>query len=49
MAVGPDKSPVVRTIAPGLSVGVRMGGMGVALGTGVAESLATEVWESGRF
>lgn len=48
MAFGNDKSPIVREVAPGVSVGVRMGGMGVALGTGVADSLADGIVASGR-
>jgi glycine/D-amino acid oxidase-like deaminating enzyme len=48
MAFGPSKAPIVRTVAPGVSVGVRMGGMGVALGSGVAEELADLIVGAGR-
>ncbi len=48
MAFGPNKAPIVRTVSPGVAVGVRMGGMGVALGSGVAEELADLIVGSGR-
>ena len=48
MAFGPNKAPIVQTVAPGVAVGVRMGGMGVALGSGVAEELADLIVGSGR-
>jgi glycine/D-amino acid oxidase-like deaminating enzyme len=40
MGVGPTKSPIVKTVAPGVAVGVRMGGMGVAMGALVGEKLS---------
>lgn len=40
MGFGPTRAPVVRTVSPRLSIGVRMGGMGVALGSLVGEELA---------
>lgn len=48
MAFGRTKAPIVRAVAPGVVVGVRMGGMGVALGSGVAEQLADLMVASGR-
>ena len=40
LGVGEHKAPIVRTVAPGLHVGVRLGGMGVALGSLTARRLA---------
>jgi len=40
MAMAESREPIVKTIAPGLLAGVRMGGMGVALGADVAVQLA---------
>jgi len=40
MGVGPKKSPILKTIAPNVFCGLRLGGMGVALGAEVGESLA---------
>lgn len=40
LGIGHSKSPIVRTVAPGVHVGVRLGGMGVALGSSVGAQLA---------
>jgi gamma-glutamylputrescine oxidase len=39
MAFGPVKEPIVRQISPRIVAGVRLGGMGVAIGSRVAERL----------
>lgn len=41
MGVGQTKTPIVKHITPHLAVAVRMGGMGVAIGTLVGEEAAT--------
>ena len=40
MALGATKTPIVERISPRIIAGVRMGGMGVALGSKVGEMLA---------
>jgi len=40
MGLGPVKAPVVRRVMPGIYCGVRMGGMGVAIGTLIGRELA---------
>ena len=40
LGVADSKAPIVRTVAPGVHVGVRLGGMGVALGSLVGTQLA---------
>lgn len=40
MAFGDEKGPLIRKVADGLVAGVRMNGMGVAIGTEVGERLA---------
>lgn len=40
MAFGSDKFPIVRQHSPNIYLGVRMGGMGVAIGSEVGEKLA---------
>jgi hypothetical protein len=40
MGVGPDKSTILREVAPGILCAVRLGGMGVALGSLVGEEAA---------
>lgn len=39
LGVGASREPIVKTIKPGLHVGVRMGGMGVAIGTVIGSQL----------
>ena len=39
LGVGSSRDPIVKTIKPGLHVGVRMGGMGVAIGTNIGREL----------
>ena len=39
LGVGASRDPIVKTIKPGLHVGVRMGGMGVAIGTVIGAKL----------
>jgi glycine/D-amino acid oxidase-like deaminating enzyme len=40
MAFGPERRPVISEPQPGLFVGIRLGGMGVALGSWLGEELA---------
>ncbi|MEM9895731.1 MAG: FAD-dependent oxidoreductase [Bacteroidota bacterium] len=40
MAFGKNKSPIIQSIKPNVYVGVRLGGMGVAIGSLVGEELA---------
>jgi len=40
MAFGNDKSPIVQRHSPGIYVGARLGGMGVAIGSNIGEKLA---------
>lgn len=40
MGIGKSKSPIVQTLENGVCVGVRMGGMGVAIGTLIGKQLA---------
>jgi len=40
MAFGPDKSPLVGKLQENLFAGVRLGGMGVAIGSSIGEELA---------
>ena len=40
LGVGETKSPIIEEVAEGLFVGVRLGGMGVAIGSGVGQRLA---------
>jgi hypothetical protein len=39
MGMGDAKRPIIKTLKPGLHIGVRMGGMGIAIGTLVARKL----------
>lgn len=41
MGVGNEKGPIIEKINPNTAVGVRLGGMGVAIGSLVGEKLAT--------
>jgi hypothetical protein len=43
MGMGEIKRPIIKTLQPGLHAGVRMGGMGIAIGTLVARQLSTMV------
>lgn len=43
MAFGPERYPIVKRISPGIVAGVRMHGMGVAIGSLVGERLAEMV------
>ncbi len=43
LGIGPEKAPIIRRLNPRLSVSVRMGGMGVAIGSLVGEEGAMEV------
>jgi gamma-glutamylputrescine oxidase len=40
MAFGPERNPIVKKLSPRISAGLRMHGMGIALGSTVAEKLA---------
>jgi gamma-glutamylputrescine oxidase len=41
MAFGSDKFPLIKQYSPHIYIGVRMGGMGIAMGSEVGEQLAT--------
>lgn len=43
LGVGETKAPIIEEIEDGLFVGVRLGGMGVAIGSGVGQRLAEMV------
>jgi len=43
LGVGETKEPIIEEVDKGLYVGVRLGGMGVAIGSGVGQSLAEMV------
>lgn len=45
MAFGPERAPLVQRVHPRVAVGVRLGGMGIALGTLVGDELAALVAE----
>ena len=40
LGIGPSKEPIVRQISPGVVAGVRMGGMGLAIGALIGEKLS---------
>ena len=40
MGVGKTKAPIIKKIEPNVGIGVRMGGMGVAIGSLVGKDLA---------
>jgi len=40
MGVGQQKKPIIKTLAPNIYCGVRLGGMGVAIGSSVGQQLA---------
>jgi hypothetical protein len=40
MAFGKEKVPIIKNFGNGLVAGVRMNGMGIAIGTEVGEQLA---------
>lgn len=46
MAFGADKSPIVKKTETGIYMGVRLGGMGVALGSKVGEDLSSLILAS---
>ena len=41
MGVGKEKSPIIRKLNNRVAFGVRMGGMGIAIGSEVGKKLAT--------
>lgn len=41
MGVGAEKGPIIKKITPNTAIGVRLGGMGVAIGSLVGENLAS--------
>lgn len=45
MAFGADKTPILKEADPGVFLGVRLGGMGVAIGSLVGEELAALILE----
>ncbi|MBA3971176.1 MAG: FAD-dependent oxidoreductase [Bacteroidetes bacterium] len=46
MGVGPQKKSIVRVVSPNICCAVRMGGMGVAIGSLIGEEVAAMVGES---
>ena len=40
MGIGKTKAPIIKKITPTLGIGVRLGGMGIAIGTDVGKELA---------
>ncbi|MCS6833591.1 MAG: hypothetical protein NZ521_08450, partial [Flammeovirgaceae bacterium] len=49
MAFGETKTPIVRRLSATTSVGVRMGGMGVAIGSLIGEELAQIIIDGNSF
>ena len=47
MGVGVQKKPIIQTLEPGVHCGVRLGGMGVAIGAEVGQSLADLAMQNG--
>lgn len=43
LGIGEEKKPIIKSVAPHLWVAVRLGGMGVAIGSLVGEEAATEM------
>ncbi|MEQ8237648.1 MAG: FAD-dependent oxidoreductase [Cyclobacteriaceae bacterium] len=43
MAFGPNKSPIITQVSDKIHIGVRLGGMGVAIGSQVGEALASQM------
>ena len=41
MAFGPDKLPLIKVLSPHMVMGVRLGGMGVAIGSVLGQRLAS--------
>jgi gamma-glutamylputrescine oxidase len=46
LGIGPSKLPICKFVNKDMLVGVRMGGMGVAIGSHLGETLATKIVES---
>jgi hypothetical protein len=40
MGVGSQKKPIIKKLYPGVYCGVRLGGMGVAIGSSIGKELA---------
>ena len=43
MGLGNSKRPIIKNIRPGLRIGVRLGGMGIAIGAAVAYQLCEDI------
>ena len=43
MAFGENKAPIVRNLSPRVTIGVKLGGMGVAIGSLLGEKLANKI------
>jgi glycine/D-amino acid oxidase-like deaminating enzyme len=41
MGVGSTKKPIIKSISPNVNIGIRLGGMGVAIGSIIGEELAS--------
>ena len=46
LGIGPTKYPICEWVEPDILVGVRLGGMGIAIGSYLGEKLATEIVNS---
>jgi glycine/D-amino acid oxidase-like deaminating enzyme len=47
LGIGNSKQPIIQWIEPGILAGVRLGGMGVAIGSWLGEQLAIELLKKG--
>jgi gamma-glutamylputrescine oxidase len=45
MGIGPEKKTIVKAVSKNVFCGVRMGGMGIAIGSLIGEEVATLVSE----
>ena len=43
MAFGKDKAPILKSISPRITIGVKLGGMGVAIGSLLGENIANKI------
>ena len=43
MGIGNKKNPIIETISDNVYCGIRLGGMGIAIGSNVAKELANKI------